>query len=353
MAVPPNIPKTMQSAAVPPKASYSISGPGAPVFPAQQGAQKPQPDVSRIVPKPQPMKPRSPQPFVAQPLRDIEGPRDPQHFTTFMRSLAARFPSLKRNLAQAGMNYTPAGYVFSALVTAIYITAALLLIIYILIKDQPQAILITILLAIALYGVSFLYAMNYPQVKMHSRAKKMEQELVFAGRHMLIELKSGIPLFDAMLGITRDYGEVSAEFNKVVEKITLGVPMGAALHEIAEENPSQYFKRVVLQVANSIASGSDVATALEASLDQVSNEQTLELKAYGQKLNPIVMFFMIFGIILPSLGVAFLIIMVSFLGGSAVSFGPSTLFWILLAIGLLQFLFLTMVESSRPKFDIV
>ena len=299
------------------------------------------------------LKSKAPSPFVAQPLRDIEGPQDPEQGKIFLNSLAARFPALKKQLTQAGMNYTPAGYVQTALFTAIYITAAILLISFVLLKEHPLVIPIMILLAIVIYIAAFFYAMYYPVVKLRARAKKMEQELVFAGRHMLIELKAGVPLFDAMLGISRDYGEVSAEFNRVVEKITLGVPMGVALHDVAEDNPSQYFKRVVLQVANSLASGSDVSLALESSLDQVSNEQTLELKAYGQKLNPIVMFFMIFGIILPSLGVAFLIIMVSFLGGSAISFGPSTLFWILLAIGLLQFLFLTMVESSRPKFDIV
>ena len=65
------------------------------------------------------------------------------------------------------------------------------------------------------------------------------------------------------------------------------------------------------------------------------------------------MFFMIFGIIMPSLGVAFLIILASFLGGSSFSFGSSALFGILLAVGLIQFIFLTMVENSRPKFDIV
>jgi flagellar protein FlaJ len=195
--------------------------------------------------------------------------------------------------------------------------------------------------------------MQVPGVTAHQRAKRIDQELVFAGRHMLIELKSGVPLFDAMLGISRDYGPVSTEFNKVVEKVTLGVPLGAALHDVAVNNPSPYFNRLALQVANSLASGADVALTLEASLDQISKEQILDLKAYGQKLNPIVMFFMIFGIIMPSLGVAFLIMLVSFVGGSGIAFGPTALFGMLVCIGLIQFMFLSLVESSRPKFDII
>ncbi|MFA4982977.1 MAG: type II secretion system F family protein [Candidatus Micrarchaeia archaeon] len=297
-------------------------------------------------------KPKAPQPLVAQPMRESEGPKDPERFRGLMISLAGRFPFLKRSLSQADMRYTPAGFAKVALITAIYISAALLLVVWLLIRNEPSSFAILLGLAPVFYFLAFLYAMQYPNVKASMRARGMEQELVFAGRHMLIELKSGVPLFDAMLGISRDYGEISLEFNKVVEKVTLGVPLGVALHEVADNNPSQYFRRVVLQMANSLASGSDVSLSLEASLDQISKEQAISLKAYGQKLNPLVMFFMIFGIILPSLGVAFIVILTSFLGGAGVSFGSSALFGVLVAIGLVQFVFLSMVENSRPRFDI-
>ncbi len=292
------------------------------------------------------------QPLITQPMRDVEGPQDPSQFRNLMRSLASHFPDLRKDLVRADMQYTPAGFVQSALINAITIALVLLVIAYLFLRGQEMAPFLILLLAPVFLFLAFFYAMYFPKARARMRAKRMEQELVFAGRHMLIELKSGVPLFDAMLGISQDYGEISVEFNKIVEKVTLGVPLGVALHEVAETNPSQYFKRVILQVANSLASGSDVAAALEAALDQISREQAIELKAYGQKLNPIVMFFMIFGIILPSLGIAFLIILVSFLG-SSVSFGPTALFGVLLAIGLVQFIFLTMVEGSRPKFDIV
>lgn len=295
----------------------------------------------------------APQPLVAQPVREESAARDPRQFKSLLNSIAIRFPSLKKQLAQAGMSYTPAGFVQASLLTAIYLSLTLLLVTGLLLRDHEFLALILLLAFPVFYCLCFLYAMYFPKVKASMRAKRMEQELVFAGRHMLIELKSGVPIFDAMLGISRDYGEISLEFNKVVEKVTLGVPLGVALHDVADSNPSQYFRRMVLQMANSIASGSDVGTSLEAALDQISREQAIELKAYGQKLNPIVMFFMIFGIIMPSLGVAFVIILASFLGGTSISFGSSALFGILITVGLVQFIFLSMVENSRPKFDIV
>ena len=296
---------------------------------------------------------KSPQPLVAQPIRDFEGPQDPRSLRPLLKMISLRFPLLKRQLLQSEMGYTPAGFVRMALFSAVYISLALLIVFFMLLRENENAAIILILAAPILYILSFFYAMQVPNVKARQRAKRIDQELVFAGRHMLIELKSGVPLFDSLLGISRDYGPVSVEFNKVVEKVTLGVPLGAALHDVAVNNPSPYFNRLALQVANSLASGADVALTLEASLNQISKEQIIELKAYGQKLNPIVMFFMIFGIIMPSLGVTFLIMLVSFLGGSGIALGPQVLFGILACIGLIQFLFLSMVESSRPKFDII
>jgi len=297
--------------------------------------------------------PRSHHPLVAQPMRDSEGASDPVQFRPFFKSVSLRFPELGRQIVQAQMNYTPSGFVRYALSGAVYITAVLLLISWLLLRSTDFSMLVLLVLAPVIYAAMFLYLMQFPQVMARQRAKKIEQELVFAGRHMLIELQAGVPLFDAMLGISRDYGPVSEEFNKIVEKVTLGVPLGAALHDVAANNPSPYFNRLVLQLANSLASGADVALTLESSLDQISKEQVLDLKAYGQKLNPLVMFFMIFGIIMPSLGVAFMIMLVSFLGSSGISFGPAALFGILACIGIIQFIFLSVVESSRPKFDIV
>ncbi|HIH30538.1 TPA: hypothetical protein HA243_04005 [Candidatus Micrarchaeota archaeon] len=297
-------------------------------------------------------KSQTPQPLVAHPVRDTEGPLDPEQFRGFLNAIASRFPSVKLALHQSEMKFTPAGFVQSCLINAGLIAILLSVITWAVLRDQQTVWLASIGLFPIYYAASFVYCMYYPIVRAKTRARKIDQELVFAGRHMLIELKSGIPIFDSLLGVTRDYGEVSAEFNKIVEKVTLGMPLGMALHEVAENNPSQFFKRVILQMANSLASGSDLSASLESALDQISREQVIAIKAYGQKLNPLVMFFMIFGIIMPSLGVAFMIILSSFLGGTGLAFGSSALFGVLLTVALIQFIFLTTVESSRPKFDI-
>jgi len=200
--------------------------------------------------------------------------------------------------------------------------------------------------------ITFQYFMLYPDVKITKRKKDIDYELVFAGRHLLIALKSGMPLFDSLVGVSRGYGAVSEEFNRIVEKVTLGVSMTQAIREVIQNCPSNDYNRIMLQIANSISSGSDVADSLEVVLNQVFREQVIALKAYGQKLNPLVMFYMIFGIIFPSLGLAFAVILFSLLGAGRFGITASLLLLVFVCIAVIQFLFLAMVESSRPKYVI-
>ncbi|MBI4399267.1 type II secretion system F family protein [Candidatus Micrarchaeota archaeon] len=247
------------------------------------------------------------------------------------------------------MNEEPVQFIGKVSMVSIVLTVILEILFFLLFSAFRINLLFLILLLPLFLVLSFMYLVHFPNVKIRQRMGEVDRELVFAGRHMLIELRAGIPLFDAMASVTKDYGEASKEFAKIVEKITTGVPADVAMHEIAELNPSNSFKRVILQIINSIRSGSDVANGLEAVLDQVSREQVIELKAYAQKLNPLAMFYMLFGIIFPSLGVALMIIILSFFGVAA----PGTLLiGILSLLTIMQYLFMTMIETSRPKYYI-
>lgn len=295
----------------------------------------------------------APHPFVAVPMRTSAPARQPVPFKGFFLAISSRFPDLKSKLTQAAMPQQPVEFVASACTVGAMLSIVLLLLTYSLFSSLGITPLFSVLLFPAYLVLSFYYAMAYPDVKLRQRARLIDQELVFAGRHMQISLKSGVPLFNSLLGISRDYGEVSVEFNKIVEKVTLGVSINVALAEAAAQNPSLYFRRLVLQLSNSITSGSDVEKGLDAVLDQISKEQAIALKSYGQKLNPLVMFFMIFGVIMPSLGVAFAIILLSFVGGGQVSISPLVLASVLALLAIVQFLFLGAVENSRPRFDIL
>jgi len=295
------------------------------------------------------------QPGLTKPIRKKVIEEKPDSVRLLLNNIATYFPDLKVKLTQAGMTQNPAEFISyaiqSALMLACMLTIILGMIIYGMYNDTSKFMYLIAAFPIVLI-FAFFYSMLLPTVKMKQREREIDRELVFAGRQMLIELKGGVPMFDAMLGITRDYGEVSKEFNKIVEKITLGVPADIAMQEVSNQNPSSAFRRVILQLVNSLRSGSDVAKALEVALEQISKEQVIALKEYGQKLNPLVMFFMIFGIILPSLGVALAIIMLAFIGTGVKIPGNYMLGGAFVLLAGMQFMFITMIDSSRPKFDI-
>jgi archaeal flagellar protein FlaJ len=198
--------------------------------------------------------------------------------------------------------------------------------------------------------VIFGYLMLYPEAAILRRQKEMDYEIVFAGRHIVIALQSGMPLFDTFVGASNGYGAVSREFSKIVDQVVLGVPMTQAIREAVQYNPSKYFTRMLMQIANAVSSGADVGSSLESVLDQISKEQIIALKEYSQKLTPMVMFYMVFGIIVPSLGIVLATVIFSAISGGKFGFSSGILVIVFFLIAVIQFLFLGFIESSRPKY---
>ncbi len=269
---------------------------------------------------------------------------------TFTDSIAPYFPDLKKKLALAGIQESPSAFLERALIASAYVSVGLALVAGVVFYIYY----INVLFALAAFPFiaigTFFYFMLYPEAKTYGRQKDIETELVFAGRHILIALRAGMPLFDSLVGVSSGYGAVSEEFRRVVEKINLGVPMGQAIREAGANSPSNEFSRIMMQLSNALSSGADVADSLEVVLNQIAREQAISLKAYGQKLNPLIMFFMIFGIIFPSLGVAFAIILFSLVSGGSLGITSTSLLYVIALIAIIQFMFLSFVESSRPRY---
>lgn len=270
--------------------------------------------------------------------------------TSFAELLLPRFPDLKKKLVQADLPYPPVKFVERVIISVFFLSLGLLLVTAVFFL-QFEVWLGYLLPAFILYlFLSFNYLMLYPDAMIIKRQKAIDYDLVFAGRHLVIALKSGMPLFDSIVGVRQGYGEVSKEFDKIVERVTLGTPISQALREIAQNNPSRYFVRIVMQISNSLSSGADVGNSLEVVLDQIAEEQKIQLKEYGQKLTPLVMFFMVFGIILPSIGVVLLTVLFSVITAGSKGLTSYILLLVLALITIVQFLFLGVVESSRPKY---
>jgi flagellar protein FlaJ len=213
-----------------------------------------------------------------------------------------------------------------------------------------QSLIFGVLLGVVVFYASFQTFLNFPTHKTKSSTKNIERDILFAARDMIISLRSGMPLFNAITSISTGYGDASKEFAKIIERVQLGMPLEDAIDQTVSESKSQSFRRVMLQAAVSIRAGADVVGALQSVIDQLSQERIIELRRYGQRLNAIAMFYMLFGIILPSMGIAVITILTTFIAIFTVN--DTILEFALVGIIFLQIVFLKMITSSRPVFTL-
>jgi len=289
----------------------------------------------------------------------FEQPRKKGVFASLAEIVISQFPDLRRKLKLADMAVAPFDFAEKTVKSTIFISLGLIFVSYLFMLEplqtnlrtnMPMFIVMVLAPIILVPLVVFFYLMLYPDAAMLRRQREVDYEIVFAGRHIVIALQSGMPLFDTFVGTSTGYGAVSKELSKIRDKVVLGMSMAQAIREIAQDNPSKYFTRMMLQVSNALSSGSDVGSSLESVLGQISKEQMISLKEYSQKLTPLVMFYMIFGIIVPSLGIVLTTVIFSAISGGSIGFSSAILVLAFFIIAIVQFLFLGFIESSRPKY---
>jgi len=203
--------------------------------------------------------------------------------------------------------------------------------------------------ALIFSGFVFFSQIAYPSIYVMRREKNIEKNLIPALQDILIQLSSGVPLFSVLVNISAaDYGELSIEFKKAVRKINAGSPEQEVLEGLSKRNPSTFFKRTLWQISNGMNAGSDMTFVIEDSIKSLNEEQTIQIQNYGNKLNPLIVFYMLIAVIIPALSITFLTII-----SSMINLPETTT--IVLFIGLFvfviltQIMFLGLIKSRRPS----
>jgi len=138
--------------------------------------------------------------------------------------------------------------------------------------------------------LNYIQLVSYPQAIVNKRVKDLEKNLLFALRTILVQIRSGIPIFDTFVSIASgNYGQISEEFRRVIDKARSGKPVLDSLEELAVRNPSMYFRRAIWQMVNAMRSGSDIGENLECVINALAKEQMVQIKEYQSTLNPLAM----------------------------------------------------------------
>ncbi len=273
-------------------------------------------------------------------------------FSKYISKTAAKQKGLQAALRQQGIDTDVYSFVKRMTIAAIVLAAVIGITTFIILNAiglQPiEGVLIGAVMGIAVFQAGQRVFLQFPSAKERSTSKNVERDILFAARDLIISLRSGMPLFNAIASVSKGYGDASKEFAKIVDRVQLGMPLEEAIDDTIATTKSGSFRRIMLQASVSIKAGADVVTALQSIIDQLSQERTIELRAYGQKLNAIAMFYMLFGVILPSMGIAVITILTTFIALFSVNV---TIFeFVIVGILALQIIFLKLITGSRPAF---
>ena len=267
-----------------------------------------------------------------------------QYVDGLVEVIIKKFPYLKNNLLQAGMAVKPETFVKKKLVDALIVSITITLTLFFLLFKNKSIWALSLAAFIPIYLGIFMFLLNTPKVVAMRKVRDVDREITYAGRFLLIELSAGVSLFDAIKDVAENFEYIGKHFKSIIKRVDVGKPLEQALNEVMDLTPSDNFRKLLFTIVNSLKTGADVSQALEGLIEQISREKLIKLKEYGKKINPTVMFYLIVAVIAPSLGIAIMTLLSSFVG---ISFSLGTLLGVSLVIIIIQLSFITILDNLR------
>jgi len=258
------------------------------------------------------------------------------------------FPKIERQLRTAQMDEAPEEYLADALVRSFKLSVPIAASIFWISMNLQREMMKTLspLFGVIVFFMSFLTFASIPNIRTKKRTRKLEKDLPYALRDILIQIESGIPLYQAMQSATSGYGEMSEELKRILRDIDGGKSMTKALEESIVRNPSERYRRSLWQLTNAIKSGTDITRTMNSIVDSIIKEQKIEIEKYGEELNPYILVYLLVAVIGPALGITGIIVISSFTG---TSIGTRLYIGILFGLVVVQIFFLNLIKSQRPE----
>lgn len=256
---------------------------------------------------------------------------------------------LKKKLKIAGMDKTPKQFLSQSLRGALLVGIIMGGVTFIFIQRSELPNAMALAVGVIMFLMTYTTLLKGVDARINKKAKKIDRDVLFAGRFLLIKINSGKPLINSFVEASQSKGVANSYFKKIVRNIELGTPLEKALENETEECPSKRMKKILFQINNALKIGIDVTKNLEAVLEEIANEQLVEIQRYGKKLNSLTLFYMLVAVVAPSLGITMFIIVA---GLVSLDVGPESFFVFIFFLILLELVFLSLFKSIRPNVNI-
>jgi len=273
-------------------------------------------------------------------------------FVGIGEKLKGLFFNLQYNLEQAGIKIAAEKYLTAAFFSGLVYGIVFFFVFYALffLRDNaisPQNSIFAFLIGIVFSIIFFVIHVIYPKLMAQKYGKTIDQKLVFALKNMLIQVNSGVSLFDAIVNISKaDYGNVSKEFAEIAKEVNSGESETKALEKMALKTKSDYLKKTAWQLVSSIKSGASLQKALGSIVANLTNMQSREIKDYSAELNLWILVYLLLAAAVPTLGITFLVILSS-LGGAAI--GPEHVLLIVFGSFATQIILIGFIKNRVPQ----
>lgn len=261
------------------------------------------------------------------------------------------FPSIQYDLEKTDIKLKPAEYLTIGVLSCfgIFLLFSILLSISLYFgRKLPiiTSIILGILLAILLTALAFFILIKYPKILAKKKAELLEKNLVFALKDILLEVSSGVSLYNALINVSKaNYGLISKEIEKVAKQINSGKTMDKALEDLAIKSESEYLRKTTWQLINTLRAGSSLKDALKTIIRQLTNEQKTKIQDYAKELNMWSLIYMLFAVAIPSIGITLLVILSSFAG---MSIGKPFIIAFITICFIVQFVLIGLIKTRRP-----
>lgn len=229
-------------------------------------------------------------------------------------------PGLEYDLEKTDLDLTKEEYIANSLITCITLFIVLSLLIFTLAfsvrqLDMSMSILLGAAVGFGTFFAFFILLLRYPKIIAGKKSEQIDKHLLFALKDLLLEVSSGVSLYNAIINVANSgYGIVSEEFKKAARNVKTGMSLNAALEKLAVESSSDYMRRTIWQLVNTLKAGASLKGALQSIISELSITQHTKIKNYSQELNLWSLIYMLFAVAIPTIGSTMLIILSSFAG---------------------------------------
>jgi archaeal flagellar protein FlaJ len=268
-------------------------------------------------------------------------------FRHFSQKLAKIFHSLQFDLQESDIGLSANEYIGHSLVNSIFIFFVFWSVFTVLFLVQQTG---SALLSIAYSGIIFIIIfytlLRYPAILAGKKAELIDKHLIFALKDLLLQVSSGVSLYNALVNIAKGgYGQASKEFEKVARAVNTGTPIEKALEKMAIESKSEFLRRTTWQLINTLKAGASVKGALSTIIESLTMDQRDRIRNYARELNLWSLLYLLFAVVIPSLGATMLVILASFAG-----FGVTKgIFVIFIGFSFaIQLILIGFVKTRRP-----